>query len=144
MREPVDNKLVLAEALVRMQLYGLLGEVRNGIRCGKLYRSDRAKIATKAFGTLYELSPKEMEMVEEMRVKYPNLFFYHLVHHNLEFGEMYDFLYVPVDNSMWQRDKEEIRKDGYTPVIAKNATTGDVSEGYAIMRGAFGGLVRIE
>lgn len=81
--------------------------------------------------------------VEELKLKY-NLHTYLIQLTHMEFGDVYSFFYVPLDEEeLWPQDKEDL-KNHYSYVYAYNASEPMYSEFGEIgfKKGNMGGIIR--
>ena len=82
--------------------------------------------------------------VEELKLKY-NLHTYLIQLTHMEFGDLYSFFYVPLnEENLWSQDKEDL-KNHYSYVYTYNASEPYYSEFGEIgfEKGNMGGIVRI-
>ena len=128
------------EALKRLHMLNLHPNVLRDFKQGTLNRSDRGKFGPLTIGAL---SDKEQEKVKEIEEEY-GITVYHMTHERMEFGELYDLLYVSSHKDEWERDRQDL-KDGYPCVYVLNMEDPFCSEFGSIgIRSVGGGLIRTE
>jgi len=126
--------LQLEEALLRLKMLGVLGDVTKSLRYGKLYKSEHA-------GILYWLDEKEIELVKNFEKKH-GAFVYHVIKNNLEFGTCNTLLYVSKNRKEWAQEKRDL-KDGYAMAYVDNETEPMFSEFVSVgVRPCVGGIRR--
>lgn len=131
------------EALKRLHMLNLHPNVLRDFKQGTLNRSDRGKFGPLTIGALFWLSDKEQEKVKEIEEEY-GITVYHMTHERMEFGELYDLLYVSSHKDEWERDRQDL-KDGYPCVYVLNMEDPFCSEFGSIgIRSVGGGLIRTE
>ena len=87
---------------------------------------------------LYWLDEEEQEIVKEFEEVY-NVLVYHVIKtHTMDFGEIYDLLYIDENENCWDEEKEEI-KEG----VVRSYTVSPFSEsGRICVELKNGGLIR--
>lgn len=97
-------------------------------------------------GGLYEISGEErlLRIIEKFEQKY-NALVYNVIHTYTEFGELYNLLYVGLEEDEYELDATmKDLQDGYVFVWCENLDTDWCSEfGTIGVRNRFGGLVRM-
>lgn len=125
-----------AEALVRMKMLHIFP---NAVRDFK--RKDRRLNKSEGFGGLYWLDDKEKELVQKFE-ETSGAVVYACILNSLPLGTCLSMLYVPADESLWERDKQDLI-DGYPFAWVANINAPDWSEyGTIGIRPQYGGLVR--
>lgn len=125
-----------AEALERMKMLHIF---RNAIR--DFRRKDRRLNKSEGFGGLYWLDDTEKELVQKFEETSGAMVYACILNH-FEFGTCLYMLYVPADESLWERDKQDL-VDGYPFAWVANMDAPDWSEyGTIGIRPQYGGLVR--
>lgn len=90
-------------------------------------------------GLLFWLNEKEKQFVREFENKY-NVFVYHVIKTNtIDFGFIYDLLYITDEKEFWQEDKKQLKVG-----LALSYTKSQFSEsGDIAIEKVNGGLVRL-
>ena len=130
-----------AEALTRMQLRGLMANVRKAFRAGKLYYSERQNAIFNATLYLVDSEPELAAKISEIE-KSKGILVYHaqLTHTNI--GDMLSLLYVSKDECEWAMDKSALAK-GEQVAYVLNLDDDDCSEfGWIGVKPSMGGVVR--
>lgn len=96
-------------------------------------------------GVLYWLDNKQefVNAVKEIE-KRRNIFVYHCILNNTEFGEILTMLYISSDKEMWDYERKQLENDGYVDSYVCNLSCNNYSEfGMIGINGINGGLVRM-
>lgn len=86
---------------------------------GKLNESEH-------FGAVYWLNDEEKELVEEFEREHDAVV-YHVIHQHTNIGELYNLLYVSIEDGEWELDREDLA-NGRAFVYVINRTMPDCSE----------------
>lgn len=124
-----------AEAVKRLEVLKVHENVLNEFKEGKLNKSEN-------MGALYWLNHEEQAMVEAFEKEHVAIV-YHVIHQFTNIGEMYNLLYVNLDDSEWELDHEDLKEEQALAYVI-NKTMLDCSEfGNIGVRSFIGGVVRI-
>lgn len=131
------------EALERMQMLKILGDVRNAFRrSGKLYVSERRMIfAGAAMAVLYIANKEEMNMVSDWEAK-TGYKVYHLIKNRMEFGLCYSFLYVSNREEEWENDRKELADENPFVYVYNKDCPHDSEYGSIGVAPSRGGVLR--
>ena len=126
------------EAIERMKILKLHpNAVREFVDEGKLNCSENG------MGALFWLSDEDAKYVRAMEEK-TDCLVYHVVKSVTQFGTLLTMLYVSKDEEEWERDKEELKSEGYACAYVENLDDEYCSEfGGVIVQPIFGGVRRI-
>lgn len=92
-------------------------------------------------GFLFWLEDEELEAVREFEEEHESIV-YHVIHQTTDFGELYSFLYVKLDDEEWKMDDEGLKQNEVLAYVW-NKTFPECSEfGYIGIKPCIGGLVR--
>lgn len=92
-------------------------------------------------GFLFWLEDEELEAVREFEEEHESIV-YHVIHQTADFGELYSFLYVKLDDEEWKMDDEGLKQNEVLAYVW-NKTFPERSEfGYIGIKPCIGGLVR--
>lgn len=124
-----------AEAVNRLKVLKVHKNVlREFEKEGKLNESER-------FGFLYWLNDEEQAMVKEFEEKHKAVV-YHVIHEYTNIGELYNLLYVSLEDDEWCIDQEDLAS-GIALVYVINKTMPDCSEFGSIgLKPLNGGIAR--
>jgi len=118
-------------------------------RMKKLFLSSRTVsmygkgLLCKSFeGKLFELNAQERDAVDEYE-RDNNVYIYHVMQVNTNFGMIYMYLYVPTDDGTWEEEKDDI-DNGLVLCYANNINNPSLSQnGDISFKTVFGALRRI-
>ena len=124
------------EAVRRMRRLGMHVNVVNEFQKGKLNKSEFG-------GFLYWLNEDEQKMVKDYEAESEGKrLVYHVIHQFTNYGELYNLLYVYLDDEDWEMDNEGLAT-GEVVAYTVNKAMPDCSEaGYIGIKPSIGGLVR--
>ena len=124
------------EAVRRMRRLGVHINVVNEFRKGKLNKSEFG-------GFLYWLNEEEQKMVKDYEAESEGKrLVYHVIHQFTNLGELYNLLYVYLDDEDWETDNEWLAA-GEVVAYTVNKTMPDCSEAGCIgIQPSIGGLIR--
>lgn len=125
---------VKVEAIKRLEALNVLPNVIKDFKEGVINESERC-------GILYWLNDQEKEMVKKFEEEHEGIV-YHVIHQQTNIGELYNLLYVNVEDEEWEMDADDLR-EGRVLAYVINKTYPDNSEFGSIgVKGATGGVVR--
>lgn len=131
------------EAVRRLSLLGVMKEVKEAFKEGKIYYSERFNKQFPA--TLYYLDENEKykKMVEEFEKK-TGYVVYHVIKTSTTFGEILDLIFVSKYKEDWEYEFEENNGKFIVMSMANNLSDENMSDmGSIVVREAMGGLERI-
>lgn len=135
------KQLQKVEALNRMKMLNIMGQVRNSFRQGgRVYYSERQNSFFNA--TLYWLDNenKFVQIVNDFESKTGSMV-YHAQLTHMEFGDMLSLMYVSKDMDEWQRDRDDIAH-GEMFVNVVNVDCDESEYGYIGIKPSMGGVTR--
>lgn len=92
-------------------------------------------------GILYWLDDEEKAIVDWFEKKNKAVA-YHVIHQHTDIGELYNILYVILDDSEWEMDHEDLAR-GHALAYVVNKTMPDCSEfGYIGVKPLIGGVAK--
>lgn len=123
-----------AEAEKRLKVLNVHENVLNEFKKGKLNRSE-------LMGALHWLNDEEKAMVKEFEKEHVAIV-YHVIHQFTNIGELYNLLYVSLDDSEWGLDFEDLT-EGYALAYVINKSMPHCSEfGTIGVEPSIGGVAR--
>ena len=136
-RNNIDNTILLENAkkeavdcLGILDLHKLIPKYKDG----SIYKSIQ--------GFLYWLDEDEKKMVAEFEQE-NNAVVYHIIHQKTNIGELYNLLFVNLDDSEWDIEREDLKNEQALAYVV-NKTYPESSEfGMIGMQRIDGGLKRI-
>ena len=141
MENQIDNETLRETACALLKAYGVMGNVRMGLRRKerKLFYSERQNSLLSA--VLYEMSDEYQELIDEFEREH-NAYVFHAQLTHTGFGDLLSLLYLPKDKDEFQRTfKDYLSKQVLAYVI--NLDDPDCSEfGYIGIAPAMGGIKR--
>lgn len=131
------------EAIKRLNKLGLMKEVIDAFKEGKIYYSERQNSQFPATLFYLENEPKYVEMVKKFEEE-NGYKVYHVIKTSTNFGEILDFLFVSTYEEDWEYEIEEYNGTFYVMSMANNLTDDSCSDmGTITVRPVMGGLERI-
>lgn len=122
------------EAIKRMMRLNLHPNVLADFKEDMLNKSE-------SLGFLYWLTAEELTAVMEFEEEHDAIV-YHVIYQSTNFGELYSFLYVKLDDEEWEQDNEGLKQREVLAYVW-NKNVPEFSEfGCIGIRPQFGGLVR--
>ena len=131
------------EAVRRLSILGVMKEVKEAFKEGKIYYSERFNKQFPA--TLYYLDENKeyKKMVEEFEKK-TGYVVYHVIKTSTTFGEILDFIFVSKYKEDWEYEFEENNGNFIVMSMANNLSDENMSDmGSIVVRETMGGLERI-
>lgn len=130
-----------AEALARMQMLHMMGNVRNAFRKGKLYYSERQNAYFNAVLYFVDNNPEWAAKISEIE-KSKGILVYHAQLTHTTIGDMLTLLYVSGQELEWESDRNALAK-AQTCAYVMNLDAPDCSEfGWVGIKPSMGGVVR--
>lgn len=130
-----------AEALARMQMLGLMGNVRKAFRSGKLYYSERQNAYFNAVLYFLDNNPEWAAKIRELE-RSKNILVYHAQLTHTTMGDMLSLLYVSDTECEWALDRKALAQ-AETCAYVMNLDDPDCSEfGWIGIKPSMGGVVR--
>lgn len=123
------------EAVKRLEVLKVHENVRNEFLEEKLNKSEHN-------GALYWLKNEEKVMVEEFEKKNEAIVF-HIIHQNTNIGELYNLLYVSLDDLDWELDCEDLAEGQILAYVINNTFPDCTRFGCIGVKPLFGGITRI-
>lgn len=126
------------EAIKRMKTLELYSP------CIKAFKDRDEVQLSEPTGGLYEFHDDVQlnEIIKRIEQQF-NCLIYHVVHSYTQFGELYNCMMVSDYEEEWKMENEDI-KDGYVFCWVENVDDDMCSEmGSIVVKGRFGGLVRV-
>lgn len=122
------------EAIERLKMLKVHEDVINDLKNeNKLYRSDGS------LGILFWLDEEEKRIVREFEDKYKVLVYHVIKTNTLDFGFIYDLLFITNEKEYWQEERERLKAG-----IVLSHTKSQFSESGDIgIKNVNGGLVRL-
>lgn len=93
---------VKVEAIKRLEALNVLPNVIKDFKEGVINESERC-------GILYWLNDQEKEMVKKFEEEHEGIV-YHVIHQQTNIGELYNLLYVNVEDEEWEMDADDLRE----------------------------------
>jgi len=144
MENTVANSLLerqKAEALARMQMLHMMGNVRNAFRKGKLYYSERQNAYFNAVLYFVDNNPDWAAKITEIE-KSKGILVYHAQLTHTTLGDMLTLLYVSGQELEWESDRNALAK-AQACAYVMNLDDPDCSEfGWVGIKPSMGGVVR--
>ena len=129
------------EALARMQMLGLMGNVRKAFRNGTLYYSERQNAYFNAVLYFLDNNPEWAAKVRELEQD-KGILVYHAQLTHTSMGDMLSLLYVSKHECEWVLDRKALAQ-AETCAYVMNLDDPDCSEfGWIGIKPAMGGVVR--
>lgn len=130
----MEIKEVKEEALKRMKLLNLHQNIINEFKTeNKLNRSEHK------LGILFWLTDEEKEIVKEFEKEHNGYLVYHVIKtHNIDFGIIYDLLYVSPNEDDWTLEREDLKNN----LVMSYSVTQFAECGLIQVKSINGGLVR--
>ena len=130
-----------AEALVRMQMLGLMGNVRKAFENGTLYYSERQNAFFNAVLYFLDNNPEWAARIKELEQD-KGILVYHAQLTHTTMGDMLSLLYVSDSEIEWASDRNALAK-AETCAYVMNLDDPDCSEfGWIGIKPSMGGIVR--
>ena len=128
---------IFEECLRRMEKLNLSKQCISAFKCGKVWESE-------GIGALYELNEEEQKIVDKFEKENKEYKVYHVIHNKVEFGELYNLLYVDTYLDEWVYFNNDLENYGTTFAYVYNKTYEECSEFGSIgIKKSIGGLIRI-
>lgn len=129
------------EALTRMQMLGLMGNVRKAFRNGTLYYSERQNAYFNAVLYFLDNNPDWAAKIRELEQD-KGILVYHAQLTHTSMGDMLSLLYVSKHETEWALDRKALAQ-AETCAYVMNLDDPDCSEfGWIGIKPAMGGVVR--
>ena len=130
-----------AEALTRMQMLNLMGNVRKAFRSGKLYYSERQNAMFNAVLYFVDNNPSWKKRIKDIESS-KGILVYHAQLTHTTMGDMLSLLYVSKDEHEWASDRNALAK-AQACAYVMNLDDPDCSEfGWIGVKPSMGGVVR--
>lgn len=124
-----------AEAIERMKV------LKMNEKAVRDFRDDDRVNKSDHFGALTGLNKHEKAVVKEFEEKHDTVV-YHVIHQFTNIGELNSLLYVSLDDSEWEMDREDLT-EGQALAYVVNKTCPNCSEFGSIgVKSSFGGVIR--
>lgn len=144
MANTINNTLLekqKAEAIARMQMLGLMGNVRNAFRYGRLFYSERQNSYFNAVLYNFDSKPDWEKLIHKIEGK-TGIVVYHAQLTHTTFGDMLSLLYVSKHESEWVLDRKALAQ-AETCAYVVNLDDDDCSEfGWIGVKPSMGGVTR--
>lgn len=123
------------EAIERMKLLQLHQNVID-----EFTRENKLNKSETRYGILYWLDEEEQKLVDEFQNQNEGTLVYHVIKtHTLDFGIVYDLLFITENEDEWEAQREELKDD----LVLSHTITCFPESGIIQIKKINGGLVRM-